>query len=294
MSTPTTSIPPTQGPAHPLDEAVHLHAEDDPAAAQPPLRRYTGQTHLGYWNMVGPFGGITAATLLQAVLQHPGRLGEPVSLTVNYAGALTDGPFTVHAEPVRTNRSTQHWTLSVLQAGADGVPVVTTTATAFTALRRDTWGVSDVVMPAVPRPDASHTLSFPTDKVAWLNRYEMRLVSGNIPSTWDGSGTDSLTQMWVRDAPSRPLDYCALAALADTFYPRVWLRRATPVSAGTVSMTVYFHATADQLKDTGTGFLLGQARAQHFHNGYFDQTAQLWNEAGTLLAASHQVVYYKE
>jgi len=38
---------------------------------------------------------------------------------------------------------------------------------------------------------------------------------------------------------------------------------------------------------------LAQARAQAFRNGYFDHTAQLWNEAGVLLATTHQVVYYK-
>lgn len=88
--------------------------------------------------MVGPFGGITAAVLLQAVMQHPERLGDPLSLTVNYAGAIGEGEFTVQAVPVRTNRSTQHWTLSVLQPGADGEPVVTTTATVVTAVRRET------------------------------------------------------------------------------------------------------------------------------------------------------------
>jgi hypothetical protein len=61
-----------------------------------------------------------------------------------------------------------------------------------------------------------------------------------------------------------------------------------------VSITVYFHTTAEQLQATGTGFLLGQARGQEFRNGFFDQTVQLWNEAGTMLATSHQIVYYKE
>jgi len=28
--------------------------------------------------------------------------------------------------------------------------------------------------------------------------------------------------------------------------------------------------------------------------GYLDQTAQLWSEAGDLLATTHQLVYYKE
>jgi len=98
----------------------------------------------------------------------------------------------------------------------------------------------------------------------------------------------------MRDAPARALDFCALAALADVFFPRVWLRRARQVPAGTVSITVYFHAGADLLAQTGTGYLLGQARAQEFRNGFFDQTVQLWNEAGAMLATSHQIVYYKE
>jgi hypothetical protein len=42
------------------------------------------------------------------------------------------------------------------------------------------------------------------------------------------------------------------------------------------------------------GLLLGQARAQSFFNGFFDQSAELWNEAGDLLATTHQIVYFKE
>lgn len=270
---------------HPLDEALQLSSSTP--------GQYAGQTHAGYWNMVGPFGGVTAATLLKAVLKHPDRLGDPLSLTVNYAGALAAGPFTVQAVPVRTNRSTQHWTLSILQADADGAPVVTTTATAVTAVRRETWSVGDAPMPDV-QPSTAHEAMPPMGGVEWLNRYDMRPIAGSIPHTWDGSGDHSVTQLWMRDTPPRPLDFCALAALADVFFPRVWLRRARHVPAGTVSITVYFHASSAQLQDTGTGYLLGQARGQEFRNGFFDQTVQLWNEAGAMLATSHQIVYYKE
>lgn len=273
---------------HPFDQALQLHSE------APGQYQYQGQTHPGYWNMVGPFGGITAATLLQAVMQHPDRLGDPLSLTVNYAGALTAGPFTVQATPVRTNRSTQHWTLSILQADAEGAQVVTTTATVVTAVRRETWSVGDVPMPEVPLPECQAAIVAPLRTVEWLHRYEMRPIAGLIPRAWDGSGDHSLTQLWMRDNPPRPLDFCSLAALADVFFPRVWLRRARQVPAGTVSITVYFHASTAQLQATGSGYLLGQARGQEFRNGFFDQTVQLWNEAGTLLATSHQIVYYKE
>jgi hypothetical protein len=98
----------------------------------------------------------------------------------------------------------------------------------------------------------------------------------------------------MRDNPPRPLDFASLTAMADVFYPRIWRRRATLVPIGTVSMTVYFHADSAKLAGAGTGYLLGQAQAQAFHQGYFDQTAQLWSSQAELLVTTHQVVYYKE
>jgi len=130
--------------------------------------------------------------------------------------------------------------------------------------------------------------------VAWLDRYELRPLTGPIPKEWNGAGDSSLSQLWMRDAPPRALDFCSLAALSDIFFPRVWLRRAMRVPAGSVSITIYFHASEKELQASGDGYVLGQARAQEFRNGFFDQSAQLWNQAGTLLCTSHQLVYFKE
>ncbi len=256
--------------------------------------RYAGRTSEAYWNMVGPFGGCTAATVLKAVLGHPELLGVPLSITVNYAGALAQGSFEVQLLPVRTNRSTQHWTAAIVQNDAQGQPVVTTTATVITAVRRETWSLSDLPMPTVPRPAEAQAMRY-DQAMAWLDHYELRPLSGLIPQAWDGRQHDhSVSQLWMRDQPPRPLDFCSLLALSDIFYPRVWLRRATRVPAGTVSITTYFHAGEKELRETGSGYLLGQARGQEFRNGFFDQSAQLWNEAGTLLCTSHQIVYFKE
>lgn len=270
---------------HPLDRALALQ----PAEGAPGT--WHGATTPDYWNMVGPFGGTTAATALQAILLHPALLGEPVALTVNFAAAVAEGGFTVQAVPVRTNRSTQHWSVTLVQRDANGEEQVATTATAVTAVRRETWSRNDVPMPALAFADGLQRMRF--SEVAWTGSYDLRLVHGAVPAVWDGSGTDSLTQLWVRDEPPRPLDFPALAALADVFYPRVWLRRATRVPAGTVSITTYFHAGGAELAAVGTGHLLGQARGQTFGNGYFDQTAQLWSQAGVMLATSHQIVYFK-
>ena len=266
---------------HPFDAAVALVPGENGTRQ--------GHTSPAYANMVGPFGGVTAAQALAAVLDHPQRLGEPVALTVNFASAVADGPFEIVATPARTNRSTQHWTVQVLQ---QGLPVLT--GTVFTALRRDTWSAVEHAMPDVPRP-ADVPLTTAPKRVEWVHRYEMRFVEGGYPDTWHGRDQGgSRTRLWMRDAPPRPLDFASLTALADVFFPRIWRRRPVFVPIGTVTMTVYFQAGATQLAQIGDGYLLGQAQAQAFRDGYFDQTAQLWSEAGDLLATTHQVVYYKE
>ena len=272
---------------HPLDRAVALVATDVPG-------QYQGQASQDYWNMVGPYGGVTAAALVQAMQQHPQCLGEPVSLTVNYAAAVGAGAFVIDANPVRTNRSTQHWMLTVKQADEQGQLQVVTTATAVTALRRQTWSTSDAPMPRVPPSAEAMRVPPLVDAVEWLNRYEMRFVDGILPMTEDGAEHDSRSLLWVRDNPPRPLDFVALAAVSDVFFPRIWLRRAKHVPAGTVSITVYFHAGREELAAAGDGLLLAQARAQEFRHGFFDQSAQLWSESGVMLATSHQIVYYKE
>jgi Thioesterase-like superfamily len=272
---------------HPFDQALQLQS----AGSDRP-HTWVGETSPAYWNMVGPFGGSTAATALRAVLLHPDLLGEPIALTVNYAAATAAGAFSITARPVRTNRSTQHWTIELTQADASGNVGVVLTATAITAVRRSTWSASEIPMPDAPLAGAA-----PRPKLLapeWTQRYDMRVVRGTIPQEWDGAEQSSLMQLWVRDEPPRALDFTALAAMVDVFYPRIWLRRAIRVPAGTVSITTYFHAGGTELETVGTGYLLAQAKAQTFHNGFFDQTAQVWSSAGLLLATSNQIVYYKE
>jgi acyl-CoA thioesterase len=265
---------------HPFDAGVALEWRDGIAH---------GRTHPLWRNFIGPFGGLTAAQVMKAVLDHPARLGDPVALTVNFAAAVEEGEFEIIAKPARTNRSTQHWIVTIEQKGE-----VVTTATALTAVRRDTWGAKEAHAPIVPAPSE---VELPTaaPRVEWVKRYELRFIEGGISGEWHGGDEGhSRTRLWVRDNPPRPLDFASLTAMSDIFFPRIWLRRATFVPLGTITMTTYFHATEEELRETGNGYLLGQTQGQGFGAGYFDHTAQLWNEHGTLLATSSQVYYFKE
>lgn len=264
---------------HSFDTAIHL--------ADNGIGHYSGRTTPEYANMVGPFGGVTAAAIVRAIEQHPDRIGEPVALTVNYLAPVTDGNFDIAVRALRTNRTNQHWTAEVLQEHGP-----TTTATAVFGIRRDAWSDTEAAMPAVPDPETLSQSTLP-EFVPWMRNYEMHYVRGAVPSE-AGESPSSTTTLWVRQRPARELDFAALSAITDVFYPRVFLRRGQILPAGTVSLTTYFHVDGAELARQGTDYLLATAHAQRFARGYFDQTAQIWGRDRTLLATSHQIVYYKD
>jgi acyl-CoA thioesterase len=264
---------------HAFDRAIDLEVIDDDL-----LR---GRTQPEWANMVGPFGGITAAILLRAIELQPDRLGEPVALTVNFAAPIVDGEFDVSCRAPRTNRTNQHWIVELSQEGA-----VKTTATAVFGIRRDTWSGAQAFPPEAPPPEqvpCSNHANLPV----WVRLYDMRFAEGGFSGGAVQAGPSSTTTIWVRDAAQRQVDFPALAALSDVFFPRIYLRRGV-VPSGTISLTTYFHADSQHLDALGGDFILGTAHANRFDRGFFDQSAQLWSRDGALLATSYQIVYFKD
>lgn len=262
------------------------HVFDEAIVVEPIDGGFRAHTHPAYNNMVGPFGGITAGTVVAALQAHPEAQGHPLSLTLNFAAPIQNGAWDLAVTVLRTNRTNQHFTF-VLSQG-DG-PVASGSAVFGT--RRDTWGDTETPFPQVQAPEDYPEQSLP-DFVEWAKNYEMRFVEGGLDM--DGPQDDSTTTMWLRDKPVRPLHYPALASIADAFYPRIFRRRGTYVPAGTISLTTYFHASPAELDQQGTDHLLATARAVRFGHGHFDQYGQVWGRTGTLLATTHQIVYYKD
>lgn len=266
--------------AHPFDEAMHLEPLGD--------GRYRGSTSAQYANMVGPFGGAIAALMLQAPSLAPDRIGEPTALTVNFCGPIADGTFDVSATAVRTNRSNQHWTMTLVQD--DQVAV---SASAVFATRRPTWSHTEARYPDAAPSDSVEraTNAF---RPPWTERYDMRFVKGVLPSLGEETQRQETTSwVWLADDPPRPLDYASLAAICDAFFPRIFLARPTWTPIGTVSLTIYFHADLPMLAAQAARPVLGIAWASHFGNGMFDEHVEVWSDDRSLLASAHQIVYFK-
>ncbi len=264
---------------HPLDQAIAL------TTAAP--GHYRGHLPPTYANMVGPFGGVIAAAMLNGILVHPEKQGDPVTVTINFAGPIADAPFELFTRIVRTNRSNQHWYAEITQGGQ-----IAATATAILASRQNSWSDNELPFPDVPPAGTVKPWLIAAGPV-WVKRYEFRMLEGILPLSGIPQ-PDSRSVLWVRDEPPRPLDFCALLALSDVFFPRIFMRQQKLGPAGTVSMTTHFHADAAALAHQGNRPLLACARAQRFYNNYFDQVAELWSDDGNLLASSSQSVYFKD
>ncbi|HJZ20298.1 MAG TPA: thioesterase family protein [Bradyrhizobium sp.] len=266
--------------AHLFDEATRVEAGDS---------RWVGRTSPDYWAFVGPFGGATAATILRALIDHPQRAGDPLALTVNYCALIAEGAFDLDVRLVKANRSTQHWYVEMTQGGDD----VVTLATAVFAERRPSWSHQQAQFPqATPFEQI-----FPYTKVAapWIKQYDFRFAEGEpkFGTSPQAVPQNAFTKWWIGDKVPRKIDLLSLTSMSDAFFGRVFHARQELVPFGTVSLTTYFHTSADELATEDISRVLATADAKIFHRSYGDQSGELWSPNGRLLATTQQIAYFK-
>jgi acyl-CoA thioesterase len=268
--------------AHPFDRAIALNAIAPNATGGSDFRAIATPD---YWNLVGPFGGMTAAMMLNSTLVAANRLGDPVALTVNFAAPMALAEYQVKTAIARTNRTTQHWTIE-LQQEAQTIA----TASAVFALRRQSWHHQEVTMAAdVPGVESLQ----PLDRAApmpWFKQYDLRPIR-TLGSTREPQVS---THAWIRDEPARALDFASLTAICDTVMPWMFRRRKQMIPVSTVSLSVYFHVSGTELAAVGAQHVYTRSYGQICHSGFMDSNAQVWSREGVLLATTQQMMWVKE
>ena len=265
---------------HLFDEATRVTAGDS---------CWQGRTSDDYWAFVGPFGGVTAATILRALIDHPQRSGDPLSLTVNFCAPIAQGDFDLDLRLVKANRSTQHWCVEMMQGGAE----IATLATAVFAERRPSWSHQPAELPHAPPFDQIRPL--PKFKASWVNQYDFRFIEGDpdfggVKKTVPAS---AFSKLWIGDRAPRKIDVLSLMSMSDAFFGRIFQVRGELMPFGTVSLTTYFHTGVVELDAEDISRVLAVADANIFHRSYGDQTGKLWSPSGRLLATTTQIAYFK-
>ena len=263
---------------HLFDDATQVTAGDS---------RWQGKTSEDYWAFVGPFGGATAATILRALIDHPQRSGDPLSLTVNFCAPVAQGAFDLDVRLVKANRSTQHWCVEMTQGGGE----VATLATAVFAERRPSW--SHPQAPFRRQSRTSRRCLTQDRRPGSSSMISASSRASRIGGARDSPPASAYSKLWIGDRVPRKIDALSLMSMSDAFFGRIFHARRELVPFGTVSITTYFHADAADLAAEDITRVLAVADAKIFHKSYGDQNGELWSPNGRLLATTTQIAYFK-
>ena len=148
-------------------------------------------------------------------------------------------------------------------------------------------------IPKSPPPE--QILPYPKVAAPWVKQYDLRFVEGepSFSGAIKDAPASAYSKLWIGDRVPRKIDALSLMSMSDAFFGRVFHARRELVPFGTVSLTTYFHADAEDLAAEDISRVLAVADASTFHKSYGDQAGELWSSQGRLLATTHQVAYFK-
>ena len=244
---------------------------------------WAAQADPNYEAMNGMFGGWTAAVALRAVLNEADGEATPSAITVNFVGKVEPGSdLLIHTRRVGGGRSVSYWQSELT---ADGVTLAV--ASVVLTERRDTDGHLEIQMPDAPDP-AALDVTYPAPG-PWGERAAVRPISGDPPHDRDSTYSTA----WVREASGRSVDHVQLALLADARAPRSFLWSEGPRPSSTLALSVYFHATDDELAAVGDDEILSEAFGTRGARSTSEEHLRMWSRHGALLATSVQMAWYR-
>lgn len=260
-----------------LDEVVALDAAG--------VNRWRAHADPDHESINAMFGGWTAAVSLAAVGASAGGSLTPSALTVNYVRAVVPGTRpTIDVEHLGGSRSIDHWRADLRDSETGDL--LASASVVLTARRpseeHDQW-----TRPDAPEPDTLEEFHAPGTQG---QQTELRRLSGTEDAFGQG---DTQTSAWIRMVSGRPHDHVQLAYLSDQFAPRSFYWGVGPRPSATITMSVYFHATADDLAEAGGDYLLNEATGTRGAQGTSGQQGRLWSRSGALLATTEQLAWYR-
>lgn len=234
----------------------------------------------------GLWGGYAIGLCIRVLEAEPEAVGEALSLTLAYAAAIPAGPLDIRTRRLRQGGSVGVWEVELLPAGSEQVGVH---AIVTLARRPNTPAFAFATMPEAPDPDTLESPDIGAARHYGAASFERRTLEGFPPTP----GDSSRSLAWVRPRHG-PLDKIQLGMITDNSAPRAMYALGQAVMTTTLSLTVYLHATAEELAEVGDDFILVECEGRVGGGGASDERSSYWSRAGKLLATSEQLAWYRE
>jgi acyl-CoA thioesterase len=257
-----------------LDEALSLRP-DGPD-------RWLAHADPDHESITAMFGGWTAGVTLASVVRSSAGGATPSAMTIDFIGAITPGQdVAVEVGFLGGGRSIEHWRVDVRETSDN---VVLAAAMVVLTNRRETDSQNQFSMPGAPDPESLEEFHAPGPQG---QQTVLRLISGEYASG------DSSSAHWMREMSGRPLDHVQLAYLADQHAPRSFFWGPGTRLSATLTMSVYFHASDEEIAAAGNGYLLAETTGSRGHQATSDLHARMWSRQGALLATTEQLSWYR-
>jgi acyl-CoA thioesterase len=232
----------------------------------------------------GLWGGYAIGLCVRVLEAEPEAVGEALSLTLTYAAGLPAGPLDIRTRRLRQGGSVGVWEVELLAAGSDQVGVH---GIVTMARRPITPHFAFASMPDAPDPE-----SLPSTPNSSHHYGAAALERRSLESFPPKPTGDSRTLVWVRSR-SGPMDKARLGMVTDNSAPRAMYALGPAVMTTTLSLTVYLHATAEELAQIGEDFILVECEGRVGGGGASDERSSYWSRDGKLLATSEQLAWYR-
>lgn len=231
----------------------------------------------------GMFGGWTAALMLKSVLDDPAAEGSTSAITVNFIKQVTPGS-ALRLVPKRLGggRSLIHWRCDLFDDAGDPLA----TATIVLANRKASDAYTQGSMPEAAGPGGLVPAQLPGTFAARVSV---------LPTMGDDLFNQTTTRSinWEKETSGRSIDAVQIALVADLGAPRVFFISAGPRPSSTITMSVYFHATTDELVGCGDDYILSDMIGTRIEGATTGSRKDMWSRGGKLLATTEQMCWFR-
>lgn len=234
----------------------------------------------------GLWGGYAIGLFLKLLESEPEARGEALSVTMTYAAPLEHGDLDIRTRCIRQGRSIGVWELELRHAGAEDVGVH---GMVTMAVRPDTPTFAFATMPEAPAPETLAVTASPINSQHPSQTLFERRAVGPVQPRAPG---EARTLTWARSRQA-PLDKAILGMLCDGSPPPMMSVLEGITMSTTLSLTVYLHATAAELAEIGSDYILVEYDGRVGGRGASDERSSYWRRDGKLLATSEQLAWYR-
>lgn len=239
-----------------------------------------------YRNPTGAaFGGWVAAIMTRAVQDHEDCQSPIVSVQTTFIAGVGPGEVEVVVRLLKSGGSTQFWRVELLQAAN-----IVAASDIVSSNRQPTAMNYQIPLPATtPASEAPNLRPAEGNAPSWIKTYDQRIFKG-VPFSVNDS-PESL--IWIKETDGRPLDRLSIVSICDSPMPRTFFLSDELHMGSTVSMSTYIYASAEDIAAAGSDYLLLRVNGASSRNSATDQRVELWSQAGTLLATSNQIGFFR-